>query len=70
VNFKKGGHQGWGNAPVKFRKMRCRYEYSGLLKQEKYKKKPNWLTFALIFVRKSKRLWAMPAVMAALGRLM
>jgi hypothetical protein len=50
--------------------MRCRYEYSGLLKQEKYKKKPNWLTFATIFVRKSKRLWAMPAVMAALGCLM
>jgi hypothetical protein len=38
--------------------MRCRYEYSGLLELEKYKKNPNWLSFALIFVRKSKRLWA------------
>jgi hypothetical protein len=47
--------------------MRCRYEYSGLPEQEKYKKNPNWLTLALIFVRKSKRLWAMGPGIAAFG---
>jgi hypothetical protein len=47
--------------------MRCRYEYSGLQEQEKYKKNPNRLSFALIFVRKSKRLWAVTPVIASFG---